>query len=69
MPYAPVHHGGTNYPTPDQTYPIRQRRGLFGGLFRRRNRRLSASPYGTTYTTTTYGYGPGYTTYTYTAPY
>lgn len=44
-----------------QTYPVRQRRGLFGGLFRRRNAQVyTTAPYGYTY-----GTAPG--TYTYTA--
>ncbi len=50
------------YTTQPQTYSVQQRRGLFGGMFRRRNRVVySSSPYGTYpygYTTT------GYTTYT-----
>ncbi|MGP0064231.1 MAG: hypothetical protein ACLQGP_11605 [Isosphaeraceae bacterium] len=55
--------GQTYYTTPVQTYPIRQRRGLFGGLFGRRNRVYTTAPY-----TYTYGTAPG--TYTYgTAPY
>ena len=71
MPYAT---GATTgyYPTQYQTYPVRQRRGLFGGLFRRRNRVVyPGSPYGTTYATTPYGNNAtGYTTYTYTtSPY
>ena len=45
--------GQTYYTTPVQTYPIRQRRGLFGGLFGRRNRVYATSPY-------TYGCGPGH---------
>jgi hypothetical protein len=45
------------YTAQPQTYQVQQRRGLFGGMFRRRNRVVyPASPYG--YTTT------GYTTYT-----
>ncbi len=59
------------YTTPTQMYPVRQRRGLFGGLFRRRNRQVySTVPSGYTYGTTpsTYTYAPG--TYTYApAPY
>jgi hypothetical protein len=56
--------GQTYYTTPVQTYPIRQRRGLFGGLFGRRNNVYTTAPY-----TYTYGTAPG-TYYTYgTAPY
>jgi hypothetical protein len=54
----------TYYTTPAQTYPVRQRRGLFGGLFRRRNLQVyTTAPAGYTY-----GMAPG--TYTYApAPY
>jgi len=56
--------GQTYYTTPTQTYPVRQRRGLFGGMFRRRNRQV----YTTAPTTYTYGTVPG--TYSYVpAPY
>jgi hypothetical protein len=82
MPYATYNTPGYSsmYVTPGsytvqpQTYTVQQRRGLFGGLFRRRGRvAYPASPYGytygsypsgyTTYGTTTYYTTPG--TYTY----
>ncbi len=52
-----------------QTYTVRQRRGLFGGIFGRRNRVVyPANSYGTTYTTTPYSYTTtGYNT-VYTTP-
>jgi hypothetical protein len=71
MPYAagaPTRYSSMyvtpGYSTAPQTYTVQQRRGLFGGMFRRRNR--------VAYPATTYGTAPyGYTTYgttTYTAP-
>jgi hypothetical protein len=78
---APASGYGTGYSPAAPTY-MPARRGLFGGLFGRRNRRVYAgSPYGTTYGTAPYGYttsavpfSGGYVTnpgtYTYgTAPY
>lgn len=70
MPYATRGYNsmyvtpGNYYVTQPGTYPVRQRRGLLGGLFRRRNR--VAYP-ATTYGTTPYGYTT-YGTTTYTAP-
>jgi hypothetical protein len=57
------------YTTQPQTYQVQQRRGLFGGLFRRRNRVVySTSPYG--YNATGYTTVPTTGTYTYsTSPY
>ena len=56
----------TYYAAPTQTYATPQRRGLFGGLFRRRNRQVyTTAPAGYTYGTV-----PGTYTYTYApAPY
>jgi len=56
------------YTTTTQTYVPAQRRGVFGGIFRGRNRQVyGTAPYGTTYSTvpygTTYGTTPGYYTY------
>jgi hypothetical protein len=69
MPYAtsPTRGYSSMYVTPGyyntqpQTYTVQQRRGLFGGMFRRRNRVVyTTSPYGTNYY---YGTSPyGYTT-------
>jgi hypothetical protein len=54
--YSPMYYTNAgNYTTQPQYYPVRQRRGLFGGLFQRRNRVVyPASPYTTTYAPTTY---------------
>jgi hypothetical protein len=67
--YAPTYSTTGYYPTQPYGYTAQPRRGLFGGMFRRRNR--------VTYPATTYGYPygttpSGYTTYSnttyYTAP-
>jgi hypothetical protein len=77
--YSSMYVAPGYYSTQPQTYTVQQRRGLFGGLFRRRNRVVySSGPYGTTYGTapsgytTTSGYYPATTpgTYYYTpSPY
>ena len=58
------------YTTQPQTYTVQQRRGLFGGMFRRRNRvAYPASPYVTSpygYTTTGYTTATAPVTYYYT---
>jgi hypothetical protein len=63
----------TYYTAPTQMYPVRQRRGLFGGIFQRRNRQFySTVPSSYTYGTApgTYSYVPAPGTYTYVpAPY
>jgi len=59
--------GPGNYVAPayGAQYPVRQRRGLFGGMFRRRNRQVyTTAPYGAM-APSTYSYAPAPTTYTY----
>ena len=58
--WAPSTYTTTGYYSPVQTYPVRQRRGLFGGMFGRRNRQV----YSTGVPAYSYGTAPG--TYTYT---
>jgi hypothetical protein len=67
--YAPTYGNTAYYTTQPYGSTVQQRRGLFGGLFRRRNRvTYPATTYGSPYGTTPYGYS-GYTTTTYyTAP-